>query len=193
VLYSPSPVTAEQGWRKRGWLWKRAGALTTTELEAWSGARQSEPPTADTNEALFMTLGQPALLDVVVWESRWLWLCVGGGVLFAGMLAYYISRGRLVVVIGGLAAVAFVALLFAPELALNVGQYAGVGLLLLVAVTWSLRVSGTPYLASATLPSSSANRALQTRSESRSAQRGSSLTRSQKALAQTATAQEARP
>jgi hypothetical protein len=192
VLYSPSPVTPEQSWRKRGWLWKRAGALTTRELEEWSGAQQVNEPTGDTNEALFMTLGQPPLLDVVVWGSRWLWLCVAGGVLFAGMLAYYLSRGRLVVIISGLAAVALVATLLAPELTLSVSQYAGVGLLLLVAVTWSLRVSGTrPEGVPPTVSASTVYRPEPPRSDSRSGRRGSSLTPSKKALAQTA-AEEAR-
>jgi hypothetical protein len=192
VLYSPSPVTPEQAWRKRGWLWKRAGALSTSELEAWSGAKPEELPSAEINEALFMTLGQPPQLDVVVWGSRWLWLCVAGGVLFAGMLAYYVSRGRLIAVIGGLAALALVFVLLAPELVLSVSQYAGVGLLLLVAVMWSVRVTGTQALVDrpATHPVPSTNR-LDLRPDSRSARRGSSLTPSRKALLET-TAEEAR-
>jgi hypothetical protein len=192
VLYSPSPVTPEQSWRKRGWLWKRAGALTTRELEEWSGARQSEERAGETNDVLFMTLGQPVALTVVVWGTRWLWLCVAGGVLFAGILAHYLSSGRLVAVVAGLAAVALVATLMTPELMLSVSQYAGVGLLLLVAATWSLRVGGArPESAPPAVFASPAYRPGQPPSGSRSGRRGSSLTPSKKALTAT-TAEEAR-
>jgi hypothetical protein len=95
-------------------------------------------------------------------------------------------------VIGGLAAIALVATLMAPELTLSVSQYAGVGLLLLVAVTWSLRVSGTRLEGvQAAHPASTVYRPEQPRSDSRSGRRGSSLTTSGTGLVQAA-AEEAR-
>lgn len=192
VLYSPSPVTAEQSWRKRGWLWQRSGALTTRELEAWSGASQADDTPAETNEALFMTLGQLPALEIVVWGRRWLWTCVAGGVLLAGMLTYFFSRGRLVVLVAALTAMALAATLIAPEVALNVSQYAGVGLLLFVAVAWSLRVGGAPIQRQQALGSASTvYRAEPRRSDAHSERRGSSLTLSNKAIVQTA-AEEAR-
>ena len=190
VLYSPSPVASEQTWRKQGLLWKRAGALTTAELEEWAGAQQAENLFAETNEALYMTLGQAPLLDVVVWGSRWLWLCAAGGVFLAGMLAQYISRGRLMVVIGGLGGLALLATLMAPEIMLCVSQYAGAGVLLLVAVMWSLRISGSAAPAAYRHSASLAQRAEQPRSDSRSGRRGSTLTPGRKELA-TTTAGEA--
>lgn len=192
VLFSPSAVTAEQSWRKQGWLWQRAGVLTTNELEAWSGASSHEE-TPMLNEALFMTLGRLPELEVVVWGRRWLWVCVAGGAFLVGLLAYYLSRGHLKVLAGILAALALAAALLAPELTLNVSQYAGVGLLLLIAVAWSLRVGGAPTERRPT-PSqaSTLHRAEPRKSESRSERRGSSLTTGNAALAPTA-AEEARP
>jgi hypothetical protein len=193
VLFSPSPITPEQSWRKRGWLWKRAGALTTHELEQWSGAVRTEEAPADMNEALFMTLGQLPSLDVVVWGSRWLWTCVAGGVLVAGMLAYYLSRGRMLVFIGLLSASALLATYLAPELTLNVSQYAGVGLLLLVAVTWSLRVSGArPEGLLSTGTTLTPPRPEPSGVSSSSGRRGSSLTRSAPKVLAEAASEEAR-
>jgi len=140
-----------------------------------------------------MTLGQPALLDVVVWGTRWLWFCVAGGVLAAGVAAHYFSRGRLAAIAGGMVGIALLATLIAPELTLSISQYAGVGILLLIAVVWSLRVSGMPIGPGRALGlSSPIRRAESSRADSRSGRYGSSVIASPQGLAATATAQEVR-
>jgi hypothetical protein len=91
-----------------------------------------------------------------------------------------------------LAALALVTTLLAPELALSVSQYAGVGLLLFVAVAWSLRISAAPSKREQEFGSASTvYRAEQRRTDSRSGRRGSSITDDNAVLAQTA-AEESR-
>ena len=140
-----------------------------------------------------MTLVRLPALEVVVWGRRWLWVCVAGGVFLIGLLAHFLSHGRLKVLAAVLATMALVSVLLAPELALNVSQYAGIGLLLLVAVAWSLRVGGTPAERSLALgQASTVYREETRRSDSRSGRHGSSLTTGNATLAATAS-EEARP
>jgi len=174
VLYSPSAVIPQQSWRKRGWLWQRAGSRTMSELETWVGATSRlQEEELDAGDALFMTLGPLQSLEVVIWGRRWMWLFVSGGILAAGALVYYLSRGRSVLLLGALAAAGFVAAMLSPELTLNVSQFVGVGLLLLLAVVWSLRVTGKT---GETLASATSSTSITRRPDSRVVRRGSSAT-----------------
>jgi hypothetical protein len=143
VLYASFAAVPQMTWRKRSWLWQRAGARTTEELVDWLGATTSpEPFPLDANDALFVTLGPVANVEVVVGGRRWMWIFIGGGVLCAGLLIHYLSRGRSWVVMAALAAAGCLLAVFSPELALGLSQVVGVALLLLVAVIWSMRTSG---------------------------------------------------
>jgi hypothetical protein len=192
VLFTASPVSPEQTWRKRGWYWQRSGALTTTELEQWAGASHDDAMPGELNDTLYMSLGQVPTLEVVVWGRRWLWTFVAGGVLAAGLLVRYLSRSRSIVLLAALLVVGLIATLVAPELALNVSQYGGVGLLLLIAVAWSLRVTGAPSgQRLGPGQGSTIYRPEPRRTESRAARRGSSLTTPAAALAEAASEEAA--
>lgn len=143
VLYSPSPVTPQTTWRKEGWSWRASGTRTTQDLEVWLGASaQNDDYPTGLNDALFMTLGPAHSIEVVVWSKRWLWVVVGGGVLAVGLVFYSLSRGRSLYLITAFGAVICLAAMISPDLTLAVSQFAGVGLLLLVAVIWSFRMTG---------------------------------------------------
>ncbi len=132
VLSAAQSFTQLDLWDRESWLWSRRPVLSDQQLEAWAGAKSPGQIPASATRYLFFSLDSPPVLQVHTASRGAVLFVISGITLAVGLLLVYLPVARRPAVLVALAMLLLVAGVSQPDLAIQVGRAATVGVVLVL-------------------------------------------------------------